>query len=79
MEACSSHRGDWHRITWFTVAAPFSTPAGPNKLGVWVAPHTIYLLRATALDSASWVVPHEMLHDLLQTGEHPPVFAACGV
>jgi hypothetical protein len=22
---------------------------------------------------------HEMLHDLLQRGDHPPVFAACGV
>jgi hypothetical protein len=22
---------------------------------------------------------HEMLHDLLQRGDHPPVFKACGV
>jgi len=24
-------------------------------------------------------VEHEMLHDLLQRGDHPPVFQACGV
>jgi len=25
------------------------------------------------------VAEHEMLHDLLQRGDHPPAFQACGV
>ncbi len=45
--------------------------------GWWQPPHTIYL--AYRWRSDRQLVEHEMLHDLLQRGDHPPVFQACGV
>lgn len=79
MADCSGTSGDLRRISWFTVPEPFDTPVGHGKLGLWVRPHIVYLVESTATDPTSWIVPHEMLHDLLQTGDHPPIFAACGV
>jgi hypothetical protein len=76
-EACSGLSGDWHRITWFTVPdTAIATPKG-DFWGVWLAPHSIYLVATHTADSA--LVRHEMLHDLLQRGDHPAVFDVCGV
>ena len=75
--ACSGLSGDWHRITWFEVPGyTFATPHGQMG-GWWSPPHTIYLAESQAV--AFMTIRHEMLHDLLQRDDHPPVFAACGV
>ncbi len=75
--ACSGLTGDWHRITWFQVPGyTFQTPDGPMG-GWWSASHAIYL--AESQDAAFLTIRHEMLHDLLQRGDHPPVFSACGL
>src|SRR6266705_1773835 len=44
--------------------------------GSWRAPHTIYMAQSRLYDRQ--LAEHEMLHDLLQRGDHPPVFKACG-
>lgn len=79
MEACSGISGDRHRITWYAVPDQYIPhPDAPRALGVWVKPHTVYLVERV-IDGPGGEVPHEMLHDLLQTGDHPSIFAACGV
>ena len=70
----------------------FSSPTEPYAIGLWSSPHSIYLSRLVldslaqsrtyGSDVVGWqhrVVMHEMLHDLLQDGGHPPDFARCGV
>lgn len=77
MEACAGLAAPLDRIEWYEVPGDeFSTPEGP-RWGWWSPPHTIYVAEAHRLDEE--LVEHEMLHDLLQSGEHPPVFATCGV
>lgn len=78
MQACSGLGGDLARIHWFRVPR-ITLPDGGDYLGAWFAPHRIYLRDDVVLDSTSVIVPHEMLHDLLQDGHHPPVFERCGV
>src|SRR2546430_13748587 len=41
------------------------------------SPHTIYMAQGLLYNRR--LAEHEMLHDLLQRGDHPPVFQACGV
>jgi len=40
----------------------------PSETGLWSAPHNIYVLTVDRLDRN--VVIHEMVHDLLQRGDH---------
>lgn len=72
MEQCSGKTGDMNRVQWFQVAK-LDTPDGKFHTGWWESPHAIYL---TQFDS--WIVKHEMLHDLTQSPVHGPIFAACG-
>lgn len=77
VESCSGKTGDWHRITWLAVPTEqFDTPEG-FAAGRWQPQHIVYLSDAGQRSYAT--IKHEMLHDLLQTGEHPPVFDVCGV
>lgn len=84
MEQCSGLSGDWHRITWYAVPGnSFPTHHDDYTVGLWVEPHTIYVTESV-LTPRPWgseptLVPHEMLHDLLQRDGHPPAFEACGV
>lgn len=77
METCAQITAPMSRVDWYEVrGAAFGTPQGP-RWGWWQPPHTIYLAAAHVLDAH--LVEHEMLHDLLQIGTHPPIFQACGV
>ncbi|HVH10350.1 MAG TPA: hypothetical protein VM736_11185 [Gemmatimonadales bacterium] len=79
IEECARIWGDFGRIEWYQVPGPsYPCPAYEGSCrGWWQPPHTIYIA-AQSLNDAQ-LVEHEMLHDLLQRGDHPPVFAACGV
>ena len=41
-------------------------------LGAWLPPHQIWLSESAWMDR--WIVQHEMLHDLIQSPEHPVEF-----
>lgn len=73
VEACSGQNGDWRRIEWFT-ALPTSLDDHP---GYWVSPHHIYLTENWP--GNDWLISHEMLHDLLQRGDHPQQFDSCNL
>lgn len=77
MEACAGLTAPLDRVEWYEVPGnEFATPEG-LRWGWWSPPHTIYI--ATPYLEDEWLVEHEMLHDLLQTGEHPATFESCGV
>jgi hypothetical protein len=81
-EACSGRHGELGGVAFYAVDAP----SGAIRLGKevahgwWVRNGNRIYLPANALGE-EWLVRHEMLHALLQTGSHPPeVFAnACHV
>ena len=68
---CGIH---WYEVPGDRYACPAYTR---GCAGWWQPPHTIYMAQ-TRLDDRV-LVEHEMLHDLLQRSDHPPVFKACGV
>lgn len=80
--------GSWRRIQWFAIAAdsfPYST--GEWAAGLWMAQHRIYLATGMLTDPRfpadadtnryEFVIQHEMLHDLTQSGDHGAAFRAC--
>lgn len=75
-ECAGVRHANVNRITW-ELADSLNTPPGSREvLGAWEPPHTIRLRREYR--NVEWVVQHEMLHDLLQTGEEPaPPFGTC--
>jgi len=79
IEACAQLSGDLSRIEWYEVpGSRYDCPTYPSGCaGWWQSPHTIYMAQAWVNDRR--VVEHEMLHDLLQRSDHPPVFRTCGV
>jgi len=87
VEECSGLRGNLFRVRWYAVPQDtFPCGEGRTCLGVWNAPHDIYVTEAARDDSAGQylTVRHEMLHDLLGGGgsngeAHPPVFVECGL
>jgi len=82
VEQCSGLRGEFRRIHWFDVPGSVIPWGAETVNGLWHAPHDIYLSDSSAHDSASgyFTARHEMLHDLLNGGgDHPPVFARCGL
>lgn len=85
VEACSRVSGDFQLLHWFVVLGSddqFSCPQhGGSCGGWWEFPHEIYLAEPEVHNAATHyrTVRHEMLHDLLQTGEHPAAFDACGL
>lgn len=78
MASCAGVHADLGRVHWFTTQGPLELD-GKSKAGVWSSPHTIYMLDSYIVDAyRDYVaVRHEMLHDLLQTGEHGPLFTQC--
>jgi hypothetical protein len=72
-EACAGRRGELGDVTFYAVDAP----SGAIKLRAevahawWVRHGNRIYLPANALGE-EWLVRHEMLHALLQTGAHPP-------
>ncbi|HYU91368.1 MAG TPA: hypothetical protein VE966_13030 [Gemmatimonadales bacterium] len=79
IERCAGLWGDFDRVEWYAVpGSSYSCPAYEGRCdGWWRSPHTIYMAQGQLYDRQ--VAEHEMLHDLLQRGDHPPVFQACGV
>jgi len=79
IEACAGLWGTFDRVEWYDVpGTDYPCPAYEGRCdGWWQPPHSIYLAHRWHNDRQ--LVEHEMLHDLLQRGDHPPVFQACGV
>ena len=79
IEDCARLWGDYGRLRWYEVPGDdYPCPAYDGRCdGWWQPPHTIYLAERYLADRQ--LVEHEMLHDLLQRGDHPPVFQVCGV
>ncbi len=90
VEQCSSRQGDFSRVLWYEIPVPrgswgFTCPNSSYGLvciGEWHSPHTImlagpseYYPQGVKRDSST--VKHEMLHDLMQSGDHGSEFAAC--
>ncbi|PYP44027.1 MAG: hypothetical protein DMD50_15660 [Gemmatimonadetes bacterium] len=79
IERCAGLWGDFDRVEWYEVpGSTYSCPAHEGQCdGWWRSPHTIYMAQSRLYDRQ--LAEHEMLHDLLQRGDHPLVFQACGV
>ena len=71
---CSGLGGEYERLRWFVVPGTVSFEyQGGRYDGVWWSDyHWIVLSEARVHDSL--VVRHEMLHDLVGRGDHPPEF-----
>ncbi|TLY54213.1 MAG: hypothetical protein E6K55_06325 [Gemmatimonadetes bacterium] len=79
IENCAGIWADFDRVEWYEVGgSSYPCPAYEGRCeGWWQPPHTIYM--AQDQTGNRQLAEHEMLHDLLQRGDHPPVFVACGV
>jgi len=79
IEACARLTGDLNAIAWYEVPGSRYACPGYSRgcAGWWRPPHTIYMAQASVKERRP--VQHEMLHDLLQRSDHPPVFRTCGV
>lgn len=82
-ETCSRRSGNFELISWFVFETNGISFEGHLANGMWAKPHRIWfvpIVLDTALTS-EWIrkhiVKHEMLHDLIQSGGHPPVFEQC--
>ena len=76
VEACAGRASNFNAITWWVADSLGSPPGVSETFGTWTPPHTIRLRREYLMEE--WVVKHEMLHDLLQTTDHPiPLFEVC--
>lgn len=80
LERCAERTANFERITfWKVKGETFPCPKGPCA-GRWQSPHHVYIAERW-IDNPS-LVKHEMLHDLLRTGEHPQAYfgpARCNV
>jgi hypothetical protein len=76
METCSGLSADFTGVGWYVVPGedPFIAPAlGRTVLGYWQrAGNRIVLLEF--VPSRTALVRHEMLHALLQRGDHPAAY-----
>lgn len=79
---CSDREGEFDDIRFFEVLAPltrsrqqFECFDGGLCTGAWERPDEIYI--ASGSLGSERTVKHEMLHFLLQGGEHGPVFFEC--
>ena len=80
LEKCAQKKASIDRVRfWVIKGEKFPCPNGPCA-GHWRSPHDVYIAE-TWIYNAS-LVKHEMLHDVLGTGDHPvAVFGegACNV
>lgn len=75
-EACA-HLTAPLQIQWFVTPGPtMASPVG-DVVGLWVSRHQVYMVAEDTADE--WVIRHEMLHDLTQSGDHGAAFVACGL
>lgn len=72
-EDCAGRQGDLSRITWFAIPNRASFIYGDGKYnGYWWDVHWILLAGEKVSDGA--IVRHEMLHELIGRGDHPPEY-----
>jgi hypothetical protein len=78
MAACAGIEGDFARVRWFRVPGGprwISTATGTEVAGEWWRPHDIYISEPHAElknpDTSSQIILHEILHELLQSPDHP--------
>ena len=73
-EQCAGMSGDMSRITWFVVPGRTSFVYQDGKYDGywWNGVHWIILAGDKVSDSL--IVRHEMLHELLGRGDHPPAY-----
>ena len=70
LEQCAQRSANLEPIRfWKVKGETFACPKGPVCAGRWQSPHHVYIAERW-IDNPS-LVKHEMLHDLLNTGEHP--------
>lgn len=68
-EACSGLTGDFDRVRW-NIVLGHDFPCNSGKcIGEWHRPHTITI--ASDWVTTDWVVRHEILHDLVNSGHWP--------
>lgn len=82
VETCSGIHGEFARVRWFAVPETPFRCGEVTCVGLWKAPHDVYLGADVVNDSLNryFTVRHEMLHDLIHGGyDHPPVFEHCGL
>ncbi len=60
----------FERIQWYSAVDIYNMHDGVRALGLWTEPHRITLRSDRTLDQR--VVKHELVHDLLRNGDHPP-------
>ena len=94
MRSCSGvvTADSWRRIAFYAVPGDSFVydMSRPAAIGLWVAPHAIYLAQGMLDHGPSsaytpqadtgiyaGTVAHEMIHDLLQVGTHPAAFWTC--
>lgn len=80
IERCAQKKGNFERVRfWVIKGDKFPCPNGPCA-GHWRSPHDVYIAETWTYNAS--LVKHEMLHDVLGTGDHPvAVFGerACNV
>lgn len=80
MEECAQRVAPFDRVRFWVVRGDeFPCPKGPCA-GHWRSPHDVYIAETWVHNET--LVKHEMLHDLLGSGEHPATYfgpAACNV
>jgi len=77
-EDCVGKTGNFDRLRFYVSDSLPCPDSEWGCKGYWVEPHDIYLARPVMTYMS--VVRHEMTHDLLQGGGHPPrVFPRCEI
>lgn len=65
-------RDRFERIEWYSAVEIYNEADGVHAIGLWTEPHRITLRTDRLMDQM--VVKHELVHDLLAVGSHPPPF-----
>lgn len=94
VERCSGLKGDFAKVHWFATPDVSILYGDIGATGVWSRPHSIYVaapiadttwqivtnpINGTPTDYRRFVVQHEMLHDLIQSGSHGKLFDSCSL
>jgi len=81
MERCTGRTGDFDLIQWWIADSLAGPPDTQWIGGTWSKGHIIWLRRWTGYDATEdsiRTVLHEMIHDLIETVDHPhPPFGVC--
>jgi hypothetical protein len=76
VERCTGVEARFDRINWFETDEIIDRDLGSSHPGVWQPPHSIFIAHRHLYGRS--IVKHEMIHDLLQTGDHSdPLFDRC--